>query len=271
MDSDEHQRDDRSFLILSPHLDDAVISTWHVLSSSYDVRVVSVFAGIPQEGFVTTLDRLGGASESASRVRQRRRDDEAALAMVGRSPVHLDMFDAQYRAHSIPHLREAIERDPANFMALTSAERTLRIAPQDLRREVEPFLDADIIYASTGIGRNPDHRDLARLGVALAAEGREVRLFADFPYVLRYGLPSWLTGKSNPRGDAYVEEALRLLTEEVGFERHVVRLAPTDVDRKIAAAKRYETEFAPANIEFGGAMEDPDAMRYEAYWIVRAP
>ena len=34
-------------VVLSPHLDDAVLSAWHVLRSGGDVCVVTVFAGLP--------------------------------------------------------------------------------------------------------------------------------------------------------------------------------------------------------------------------------
>ena len=37
-------------VILSPHLDDAVLSCWHVLSGPADVRVINLFAGLPALG-----------------------------------------------------------------------------------------------------------------------------------------------------------------------------------------------------------------------------
>ena len=37
-------------VILSPHLDDAVLCCWHVLSGPADVRVINLFAGLPARG-----------------------------------------------------------------------------------------------------------------------------------------------------------------------------------------------------------------------------
>ena len=37
-------------VVLSPHLDDAVLSCWHVLGREGDVRVVNVFTGSPEDG-----------------------------------------------------------------------------------------------------------------------------------------------------------------------------------------------------------------------------
>src|SRR3954468_1605952 len=47
--------------ILSPHLDDAVLSCWHVLTGPGEVAVVNVFAGVPPAGApVGWWDRLSG-------------------------------------------------------------------------------------------------------------------------------------------------------------------------------------------------------------------
>src|SRR5690242_15664601 len=105
-------------VVLSPHPDDAVLSTWHALVAGRDVRVVTVFDGVPRRGFVTSLDRARGAVESAALMRQRRDDDRAALALAGRRPIHGDLLDVDYRAFQLPGLREAIERAPTNFISL---------------------------------------------------------------------------------------------------------------------------------------------------------
>src|SRR4051794_27565794 len=92
-------------VVLSPHLDDAVFSAWHVLSATGDVLVVTVFAGVPEAGFVTALDRARGGQESAAVVARRRLEDRAALGLAGRAPVHLDLLDVDYRAFALPEVR----------------------------------------------------------------------------------------------------------------------------------------------------------------------
>src|SRR4051794_18332994 len=83
-------------LLLSPHLDDAVLNCCSVLMSDADVRVVNVFAGIPPPGFVSDWDRSCGGRDSAEHVRRRIAEDEAVLAALGTRPVNLPFLDIQY-------------------------------------------------------------------------------------------------------------------------------------------------------------------------------
>jgi LmbE family N-acetylglucosaminyl deacetylase len=258
-----------SSVVLSPHLDDAVLSVWHVLDSPADVRVVTVFAGVPEPGFVTALDRARGGTESAQVVRRRRDDDRAALALAGRDPTHAAVLDADYRAFRIPGLRAAIERDPTQFVRLVAGERELQVGADELLEALGGWLDRDIVYAPAGIGGHPDHRDVGRLGLRLAEDGHAVRLYADIPYLVRHGLPSWLSGVENPRADELVEAAFRALPAGEDFDRHVVELSPEQIAEKLAAFERYETEFDLVNADFDGAVTDPELMRREVYWTRR--
>jgi len=258
-----------SFVVLSPHPDDAVFSAWHVVASRADVRVVTVFAAIPEDGLLTPLDRAGGATESASRFRERLEDDREALAFAGREPTHVPLPDVQYRAERNSALREAIERDPTQFISLVADEPAVHMSPDDLRPELSPFVDDDvIIYAPAGIGGHPDHRDVARFGFQLALEGKRVRLYADTPYFMRHGLPSWLTGMENAAADGHVRDGLEVLSADVRFNRHPIELDQGQVEAKLASARRYETEFEPANADFGGVLADKATIRFEVYWTV---
>ena len=43
-----------------------------------------------------------GATDSAARAREREREDDAALAIAGRSAINLDLLEAQYRREPAP-------------------------------------------------------------------------------------------------------------------------------------------------------------------------
>jgi LmbE family N-acetylglucosaminyl deacetylase len=257
--------------VLSPHLDDAAFSAWHVLARSGPVRVVNVFAGVPEAAGVTPLDRAHGAVDSRAWMRRRRADDRAVHTMTGCETVHLDLLDVQYRADNVPEIRAAIELDPSRFIPLVAPAPDLASDLGEMRHAVVPWLTpAAVVYASTGIGGHPDHRDVARLGVELAREGWDVRLYADSPYFLRQGLPSWLGDEPNATADEVVDDALRLLSPACGGLRpQVVDLGAEQASRKIDAARRYRTEFRFIDEDFAGIASDPEAMRREAYWALR--
>jgi LmbE family N-acetylglucosaminyl deacetylase len=264
---------DARCVVLSPHPDDAVLSAWHALVSEGDVRVVTVFAGIPEPGFVTALDRTRHATDAASLMRLRRHDDRAALALAGRAPAHADLLEANYLAQDVPDVRDAIEREPERYVEIVAASE-IATPVEAIERAVDRWLAAEIVYAPLGVGRHPDHRDVARLGFRLARRKRAVRFYGDFPYFVRFGPPTWLggVGRDAARADAQIEAAFAALPADPdAFERTIVELTPGQVETKTAAFRRYTTEFSLVDADFGGATTDPAQMRCEVYWTLRAP
>ena len=85
-------------LLLSPHFDDAVLDCWSLLTSSRELQVVNLFAGVPGPGRLTPWDEITGASDSAERVRERIGEDASALGRAGRRPINIANLDAQYRS-----------------------------------------------------------------------------------------------------------------------------------------------------------------------------
>src|SRR5437588_12361838 len=84
--------------ILSPHLDDAVLSCWHLLTEPHEVMVVNVLAGVPAAGAVTGWwDTSSGSTDSREAVMDRIEEDRGALALAGRVPLNLEFLDDQYR------------------------------------------------------------------------------------------------------------------------------------------------------------------------------
>lgn len=86
-------------VIVSPHLDDAVLSCGQLMAGRPEVTVVTVFAGTPaRKRMMTTFDRDCGFSSAFDAMKHRRREDEAAMLWLSAAdPVHLDHLDNQYR------------------------------------------------------------------------------------------------------------------------------------------------------------------------------
>jgi LmbE family N-acetylglucosaminyl deacetylase len=84
-------------LVVSPHLDDAVLSCGQLLAAHPGAVVVTVFAGRPPSGApLTRWDAASGFRDGDDVVGARRAEDRAALAALDARPVWLRFRDRQY-------------------------------------------------------------------------------------------------------------------------------------------------------------------------------
>lgn len=229
--------------ILAPHLDDAVLSCWSVLTSAADVHVVNVFAGVPPQGATGWWDRETGSLDSAGRMRERLREDAEALAALGREAVNLGFLEDQYRDGADP-------------------------SQDELLATVGAHVDAGaVVYGPAGIGRHGDHLLVRSLLAQLQRGGADVRLYADLPYCARYGWPGWVTGAAgDPGADDQWRSALDGL--DLGaLSPRAVRLEPGEQERKRRALATYRSQFDA--LTTGGSavhVTDQAVLPFEAYW-----
>ena len=84
-------------LVVSPHLDDAVLSVGQLIAGHSNPVVVTVYAGTPRRNRqLTTYDQGCGFSSAADAMRSRRREDLSALGILGARAEHLRFVDGQY-------------------------------------------------------------------------------------------------------------------------------------------------------------------------------
>ncbi len=234
-------------LLLSPHMDDAVLDCWGLLAGERDLVVVNVFAGAPARGTLAQWDALTGATDSAQRVRERIAEDTAALAQAGRRAHNLGFLDAQYRAEELaPRLREI---DHAVGGLLAAAAR---------------------VHVPAGIGAHPDHLLTRRYGRMLLRAGIPVRLYAELPYCVRHGWPHWVDGRpAEPHRDvdAFWRSALAGVPELPPLRSATVgRLADAPAAGKLAAMRCYRSQLP--GLEYGArhVLADPEIHRFEVGW-----
>ena len=232
-------------VLLSPHLDDAVLSCWGILRRPGTVQAINFFTGTPRRGDLSTWDRITGAGDPATQMRWRVSEDTEALATANRRPHNLDLIDSQYRrvAPSIASLRSAVAK----------------VAPS-----------ASCIYAPAGIGGHPDHTLTKRVALDLLADGVPVRLYADLPYAVRFGWPHWVTGAApDPHRvvDAWWEGGLGS-AERRSLEPHVQVLDAEEAAAKLKALQMYRTQFPAISANASNGLADLDVLRYEVYWQV---
>src|SRR6185437_6102096 len=145
----------------------------------------NVFAAPPPPGFVTRYDRICGAADSAQLLRARLEEDAEALRAAGRSPLNLSFLDRQYRrpwqTPSMKQLDDALADQVPRVRAL---------------------------YAPAGLGfvPQPDHALVRSFALVAALDRIPLWLYADVPYAVTFGWPSWVT-ETAPDGhldvDAY--------------------------------------------------------------------
>ena len=238
-------------VILSPHLDDAVLSCWSVLTGPAGAEVVNLFTAAgaaPHEG-----ERLTGAGDSAERARDRAAEDRAALALAGARPRNLDLLEH-------PH-----------WMAgRRLRRRTFARRLREVSRAAGPHLGrAAHVYAPAAIGGHPDHELVRELACALLRDGARVSFYADQPYCYAYGWPHWVVGEArDPYLDLDREWRRHLDTASVRFadlRADVVRLDDAH-EHKLRALRLYRTQFAVLEGGPNRRLSNPALTGWEVFW-----
>jgi len=222
-------------VVLSPHFDDAVLSCWHVLEGGA-ATVATVFSASPPAGTSGWWDRLTGEPDSVARMRERRREDEVALDLVGARSLELGLLDEQYRANgSVPALADALRAATA---------------------------EAGVVYAPIGLFLSNDHKLVRDAAMGLDAP---LRLYADHPHIGVWGLPRWVTG-GTAVGGLDVDGAWREAMRDAGFdpdalEAEVHALDDAAFERKLRAVRSYSTQVAALECE-----APLEQLRWEVTW-----
>lgn len=180
----------RSVLIVSPHLDDAVLSIGATIaclvSQGVAVEVLTLFAGQPV-GDLSPVARhfhdLCEHTHNSSAIRARRKEDQVAMEALGAQWTHSDFLDAVYR-----RTRDGqwlcIE-DLAMFADDLADESYL---VEELSKHISlsvNHLAPDLLFTSAANGGHVDHSHTLRATRA-TAEGFGLRMLAweDLPYAI---------------------------------------------------------------------------------------
>lgn len=232
-------------VLFSPHLDDAVLSASHRLIAG-DIRVVTIFAGAPPAEIGSRyFDRLTGSASSHARILERWGEDDEAMKILGCTPDRLGELDNDYRD-----------------------------APLDnggLERLVEHFMHgATEVWMPAAIGSHPDHVATREAVTATVPEGAELYFYADIPYSLRFGWPSWVNGQKEP---PYLDLSFWLEHEldacglnERKLEPIVFKLDSDMRHRKEQAALCYRTQLPVLKLSQADASRWQEFLTYEIAW-----
>ena len=195
---------------VSPHLDDAAFSVGGTLAAladaGHDVTVVTCFTRsvADPQGFALACQLDKGLPADVDYMALRRDEDAAAMALLGATPLYLDLREAPHRGYrSAAELFGGVHEDD-------DAWEDVRTALADL--------PGDLWLAPQALGSHVDHLQVLR---AVAGTDRPVLWWRDSPYVLR--APDAVPGPDLPGGLAPVE-------------------LPQDLGRRADACACYDTQ-----------------------------
>ncbi|NMO90660.1 PIG-L family deacetylase [Actinomycetospora sp. TBRC 11914] len=185
-------------LVLSPHLDDGVLSCGALLAElapRSEITVLTLFTEAtdgPHGRAARSFLRQCAHPDAATLFRARRAEDHAVVASLGARAEHLGLTDALFRRRELP---AALDRVGALVPELAHRYPTFRFdiargrvsrGDRRLRAELATRIaaragEADLLLCPLGVGRHVDHLVTRDLGLAWPGT---VVWFSDFPYAL---------------------------------------------------------------------------------------
>lgn len=161
-------------IVLSPHLDDAVLSLGASIArwaeAGRRVEVWTVYTAGPALADIEPAQRPFGDYAT------RRAEDAAALAVLGAAPRHCGVWERLWREPPARGIT-AVFRTPPDITGFTALERVRAIVAEALARP-----GADVL-APLGVGGHVDHVELALAAWQAAEEEggpRRVAFYEDF-------------------------------------------------------------------------------------------
>jgi LmbE family N-acetylglucosaminyl deacetylase len=272
-------------VILSPHLDDAVLSLGGLISREVKagkrVEVVSCFTTGPPLDTIPRERRVFGDYS------MRRDEDQRALAALGATHRWLDLYERIWRDPPMPRTRTGFP----TFVFHTPAKMDDFTELKTIRAEIHAIIErgTPTIYAPLAVGHHVDHMEVALAALREVLGGgtfERIRFYED-PYALGracrsqhviarkrmwrwFGAPAWASPRvgallrivalaaKGPRLEDYLPEIDRL--EWTCMPQQLARI---DEDRKLAAIGEYGSQVRA----FGG-MERLNAFVRRAHKIM---
>jgi len=227
----------KSWVFLSPHLDDAVYSCGGWIAEQAEagdaVEIWTIVAGDVPPGLLTefadTLHQRWGVTQ-ADAFAVRRDEDAEACRIVGASHRHFDLPDCIYRRH--PQTGEAFYPDHPAIFGLPAVEEKSRL-PTELAGIFRSSLPAGAqVLLPLTVGNHVDHQ-LVRLAGELLPD--RPWYYADLPYVL------------------WDDSGLATLPPD-GFMEEVFPIGEPALGRWLAGVRAYASQFnsfwqSPAELE----------------------
>ncbi len=217
-------------VVVSPHLDDAVFSSWHAIGK--DTTLLTVFAGKPPEGTLAWWDRLCGATDSRLMIEDRIKENEKAAGKIAGKTLYLEFLDAQYRD------------SPPDYSQIAD----------EIIKQTKPT-DRYLFNLASSPWCHQDHILTRQAGVELLNRGFKVGFYADIPYMNLPGKPYAV----------YLKDLERKAQKLIGRPVTAVTATLSDSEHKakLAAVRQYKSQYLVTNLTSFGRLGRYLKRRYE--------
>ncbi|WP_306215185.1 PIG-L deacetylase family protein [Actinoplanes sp. RD1] len=234
-------------LVVSPHLDDAVLSCGAFLTAAAPrcpVTVATVFTTAGPPPHTLAARRFLAGNDAQALYAERRREDREVLSGLGCRVVHLGFPDALFRRRrSRLVLPELTHRYPTYRYDIARG----RVARGDrpLVDDIVAALPADggVVLCPLGVGRHVDHL-LAR-AAAMRLPGHLVH-YSDFPYDRTHPPDRDFISRNNLEPVSWTRQTARKAQLIRGYRTQVDGLFPDGVIPAVPEVYYSRTAFSTA-------------------------
>lgn len=212
-------------IILSPHLDDAVLAMGGFLAKGqYETEVDTFFAGKPSKDLHTKWDHISGFKDSDQEIEARVRENEKALGECGAIIRNFNYLDFQYRG-KIPDqsvhvgIKESIENDIRDLVSRYPARQILMYGPATFGPKIT-HTDHEVLHNAfmTAVGEN--NRENIRFFI-----------YEDLPYTHEF-----IKSRKSKLKD-YIENKYT-----IKLEQQEIEISKAQLEKKIRCIQDYPSQ-----------------------------
>ena len=211
----------KSYVFLSPHLDDAVLSCggiiYRLVQAGQAVQAITIFAGDPPPGPLAPFAQSLHDRWQAAPV-DRRAEDSEALRRLGAQAIHWPYADAVYRRH--PVTGDALyDSEESIFGEVAEADTPAIESIRDRLKRTDPSVRLVVPLTA---GHHVDHQIVRSAAESL---GRSLTYYEDYPY-------------------AEMPEKLRAALQSGAWESESALLGDKAIRAKAAAILAYRSQMS---------------------------
>lgn len=252
-----------SFIFISPHLDDVVLSCGGLLNRIAAAQIITLFAGVPDmpsySRIANNFHKTCGLDGNA--IQARREEDVNAAKVLSFKPIHLSVLECLYRKDQDNNFLYNRRTKIFSNKIVDSEESILYIEKQ-LKNNL-PIRNIIQIFIPLGIGGHVDHLIVRKIVEKMALEynfNDKIVYYEDMPYALFIKKDVTITFKKK-------------------FSDNLIELTLQDFNKKIEAIHCYTSQIdmlwehsgcvVPSYLNYSNKLCNKKGSYYERYWKKR--